>query len=89
MNNIADVESILKAEIDIWFPKQCADPSPFYLFYMETTPEHDGGLLIARDKGANPDFHNVAAQLNIGDTKEQNFNRLRAICAKLPILACE
>ena len=88
MNNIADVETILKAEIDQWFPKQCAlGDTPFYLYYMETTPEHDGGILIAREKGANPDFHNVAAQLSIGQTKEQNFNRLRQICRTLPILS--
>lgn len=90
MKNISDVAAILRAEIDQWFPKQCAlGDTPFYLYYMETTPEHDGGILIARDKGANTDFHRVAAQLSIGQTKEQNFQRLIQICHTLPILSYE
>lgn len=88
MKNLTDLQNRLRAEIEIWFPKQCADPSQFYLYYVETTPEHDGGFGIYRDKPANPDCK-VAAKLEAGSTKDQNFNRLQAILRTLPILSYE
>lgn len=86
MTNMADIETALRLEVTHWFPRQCRDSSAeFHLYYLPTTAEHDGGLLIAHEKPANDEYQ-VAGRLNAGLTIDQNMNALRAICRTLPIL---
>lgn len=82
-----DIVAMAEAEIDQWFPRQCREPyTDFYWYYMETTPEHDGGFLISKDKPANPDYL-IAGKLAKHLTKEQNLYQFLETAGRLPILA--
>ncbi len=51
MKTAQDIYTRLHSELGQWFIKQCRNPSAaYYLYYMESTPEHDGGLLIAENQ---------------------------------------
>jgi hypothetical protein len=86
MKNMNDVHNRIKAELDQWFPRQCRnDFEDYYLYYLPTTPEHDGGISICKDKPANPDLI-LSERIRKDLTIEQNHNRLAEVCRKLPIL---
>ncbi len=86
MKNMNDVHNIIKAKLNQWFPKQCNDLySDYYLYYLPTTVEHNGGLLIAKERPANPEYcmvERVAKHLTI----EENHRRIAEMCQRLPIL---
>jgi hypothetical protein len=90
MKNIADLETRLLDELNQWFPKQCRDQfADFYLYYLPTTTEHDGGILIASDDPANPEYQlAMNEKIHKGNTVEQNFNWIRSgILRRLPVLS--
>jgi hypothetical protein len=88
MKTWEDVISRMKAELEQWFIKQCQNIfDDYYLWYLPTTAEHDGELLIAKEKPANIDFQLAwPKRINKGLTKEQNLQRLYDTLRKLPIL---
>lgn len=89
MENMADIESRLREELNQWFPRQCADPfADFRLYYLPTTPKHDGGFVIVKERPANTEYV-PSIFLNPGATIEQNMNALRNVCRGLPILSYE
>lgn len=86
MKDMNDIHAVIKAELGQWFTRQCRDPySDFYLYYLPTTAEHNGGLLICKDKPANPDYI-LSERIRKDLTVEQNHRHLAEICRRLPIL---
>ncbi|MGL5715105.1 MAG: hypothetical protein ACRCX2_18960 [Paraclostridium sp.] len=86
MKNMQDISNRAKAEIEQWFPKQCQNPFiDYYWWYIETTPEHDGGFLIAADRPINHSYA-IAGQLGKHLTKEQNLYKFLETARTLPIL---
>lgn len=89
MNTWQDVTNRARMEIEQWFPRQCREPfTDFYWFYMETTPEHDGGFIICKDAPANADYK-IASKLGKHLTKDQNLYQFLEVAGKLPILALQ
>jgi hypothetical protein len=95
MKTIAEAEAALKLELWHWCNKQAQNLYTAYylyflpLYFLPSAPEHDGGLIIAADKPANPEFELAWPQrIDPSATVEQNFNRLRLDCLRhLPILS--
>jgi len=89
MKNVADIQTRLKAELNQWFPKQCKNIyDDYYLYYLPTTLEHIGDILICKEAPANPEYQRAEGQsLSKDKTVNQNFNHLREVCNRLPI--CE
>jgi hypothetical protein len=88
MKNVADIQTRLKAELNQWVTAQCKNIyDDYYLYYLPTTPEHIGGILICKEPPANPEYQLADGQrLSKDATVNQNFNRLREVCNRLPIL---
>ncbi len=90
MKNLQDLENTLKAELEQWFVRQCRDEyADFYLYYLPTTAEHDGGISICKNKPANPECRLAMAQrINKGATIDQNFKWIRhGVLRSLPVLS--
>jgi hypothetical protein len=90
MKNFVELENALMLELKHWSDRQYREPwSSFYLYYMETTPEHDGGIVIFKDKPQNPDYKLATpTPIHKNATIEQNFNWLRLdVIDKLPVLS--
>ena len=90
MKTLADIETRLKQELWQWVTKQSTNIyDAYYLYYLPSSPEHDGGLLIAKDKPANTDYQLAWPQrISPAATVEQNFNLLRfEVLRTLPILS--
>lgn len=90
MKTRADLETHLRAELNQWFVKQCQDGfTDYYLWFLESTAEHDGGILIAAKPPANTGYRlALPEKIRKGCTVEQNFNWLRlGICRTLPVLS--
>jgi len=89
MKNLADIQARLKIELDQWFIKQCRNNfEDYYLYYLESKPEHEGGIIIAADPPANSEYQLAGGgPINKGATVEQNFNALQPIINRLPILS--
>ena len=86
MKNMNDVNDILQAELNQWFIRQCRNEwDDYYLYYLPTTAEHDGGLSICKERPANPDMI-LSERVRKDCTVDQNFRRLSAVCWRLPIL---
>ena len=86
-----DLANQFKMELDQWFIKQCRNNfESYFLYYLESTPEHDGGLIICADSRppANKEYK-LACPENIRRdmTKEQNFNHFTGILRRLPVLS--
>ena len=76
-----------RTEIELWFPRQCQNSFTEYSWwYIESSPAHDGGFLIAEDKPANTDYL-FAGALGRHLTKEQNLQKFLDTARRLPILA--
>jgi len=87
MKTMQDVQSRLKLELNIWFKKQCQNSfADFYLWILPTTNEHDGHFLILKDKPANVDMQ-LVCKVDKSKTIDQNYNILRGVLFKLPILS--
>ena len=92
MKTKQDTETMLMAELKQWAIKQAKNIyADFYLYYLASTPEHDGGLLICRSDTppSNPDFQlAMATRISKAGSIEQNFNYIRLnILGSLPILS--
>ena len=91
MNNQADSESVLLAELRQWAIRQGRNPyDNYYLYHMPTTYEHDGGIIIAKEAPPNTDYV-LSDPIRINKTYSinQNFNRIRLqVLPYLPILSC-
>ena len=89
MRTLADAETMLLNELRQWFIKQSQDLyQDFYLYYQESTAEHNGGIGICSGQPANPSYKLAwNERINKGATIEQNFHYLRTrILKQLPIL---
>ena len=86
MKDMNDIHEVIRAELGQWFQKQIRNEyEDYYLYYLPTTAEHDGGLLICKEKPANPEMI-LSERIRKDLTVEQNHYRLAEICRKLPIL---
>ena len=85
----ADAEAVLKNELKQWAIKQGRNVyGAYYLYYIEATAEHDGGLLIAENVH-NPEYKLASGQrIGPSGTVDQWFNEIRLnILGSLPILS--
>ena len=93
MNDWHAVQTRIRNEVNAWFPRQCEDPTVrFFLYYLESTPEHDGGILIASAPPVNPAYklaQHPWGALRADLTAESNMLRLAEVCWKLPILSMQ
>ena len=89
MKDFHEIQKRLKAELDQWFIRQCRNVyDDYYLYYLATTAEHNGGIIICKEPPANNDYKLADNQrINKGQTVEANFCWLSDICRKLPILS--
>ena len=88
MKTLADIQTRLKIELNQWFIRQCRNVyEDYYLYYLPSTPEHDGGLIICKDTPHNPEYKLVQGRINKGLTVEQNFYALQQTIRRLPILS--
>ncbi len=75
MKEFSDVKARLDLELKQWFNKQDSGIERYYLYFLRSTPEHDSGLIIAKDKPANTDFELATEQPIFWEKKiDQNFN---------------
>jgi len=89
MKDRADLESALKLELINWRARQIKDVyGAYYLYYLETTPDHNGGILICKDAPANPEYKLASPErINTCASVEQNFNHIRnTVLGSLPVL---
>jgi hypothetical protein len=86
MKDMKDINLRLRNELDQWFANQIRNEyEDYYLYYLPTTKEHIGGLLICKEKPANPEYQ-LSERVRKDCTKDQNFLRLSEACRRLPIL---
>ena len=89
MKNMNDVHAMLTLELKHWFPRQCRNEwEDYYLYYLPTTAEHDGGLLIVKNPPKNSEYC-LVERIRKDLTVEQNCRRLAELARKLPILENE
>ena len=94
MKTTQDAENRLMAELKQWAIKQARDIyADYYLYYLASTPEHDGGLYICRSDHTpkHPDYQ-IAMQSRISKaaTVNENFNYIRLnVLGSLPILSID
>ena len=89
MKDMNDVYFVLNTELKNWFKKQTEDIyADFYLWYLPTNAEHNGGFLILKDKPANPEYL-IASKVRKDLSIEQNLRKLLDICRSLPILSID
>lgn len=87
MKDMTDVHQVLRAELNQWFKKQIQNEyDDYYLYYLPTTAEHDGGFLITKDLPANSEYC-LAEKVRKDLTIDQNHSRLSFLARRLPILA--
>ena len=89
MKNMTDLENRFRLELKQWFKKQTLNIfDDYYLFYLETTSCHNGGILICKDNPPNPDYKLATPQrINKGATIDHNMNLFRSILKTLPVLS--
>jgi len=90
MKTLAELEHTLRAELTAWNQRQIRNPhEDHYLYYLATTPEHDGGILICAEQPTHPDYRlALAERINKGATIEQNFHAIRlGVLRTLPVLS--
>ena len=86
MKTLRDIQTRLRAELEQWFVKQVHNPfGDYYLYYQESTPAHNGTLLICEDAPPNSGYE-LAASIRRDYTIDGNFGLLQDIIRKLPIL---
>jgi hypothetical protein len=89
MKNMADVATQVNLELIHYRQQQAKNIyDDYYLYYMEATPEHDGGLIICKNQPPNPDYK-LAMPERIGKhlSSEQQRIKIINICRTLPILS--
>jgi hypothetical protein len=89
MKNMAEVTARVNLELIHYRQQQAKNIyDDYYLYYMEATPEHDGGLLICKDQPANHDYK-LAMPEKMGKHLSSEQLRIQVInvCRTLPILS--
>ena len=88
MKDFNHVQTVLQCELDKWFKKQACDPhTRYYLYYMASTPEHNSGLLICKNKPANPSYKLASPEaINGYTTVSKNHYKFSEILGSLPVL---
>ncbi|MEI6313262.1 MAG: hypothetical protein WCO89_00220 [Syntrophus sp. (in: bacteria)] len=89
MKTEAELRARLKAELSNWFQRQCQMPyDDFHLYYLPTTPKHDGGILICSETPANHEYQLAMPQaIRKNYTEDQNFNWItHSVLRRLPVL---
>jgi len=91
MKTWADALQRLRAELEQWFIKQCKyEWKRYYLYYLETTPEHDGGFLFLECAPLNSDYELGWNQpIRTDCTIDQNMKIFSEVLRKLPVLRGE
>jgi hypothetical protein len=91
MKTIQDVKARFHAELVQWFRKQCENPGgQYHLYYLKSTPGHDGGLLIRKDPPENPEYKLATPEaLRRGLTIEQNAVHFHDVLMRLPVLSVD
>ena len=88
MKTIQDIGAIMKMELQATKQRRFLNnQEDYYVWYEETTAEHDGGFTIAATKPANPSCQNIAMRLRRDMTDEQNLYQFMQIAQRLPILS--
>jgi hypothetical protein len=87
MKNLQDISQKMKMELQATKQARFHSDEDYYVWYMPTTNEHNGGFLILKDKPANPDYQTIAMRLRRDYTEEQNLYAFMEIARKLPILS--
>ena len=90
MRTREELETRLMNELNHWFTRQCQDIySDFYLYYLPSTANHDGGILIAEHKPANPEYRlAMPEKIEKHSTPEQNFRRINnSVLGRLPVMS--
>jgi len=86
MKTLQDIQTKLKAELKQWFVKQVHNPfGDYHLYYLPSTSEHDGGLLICEEAPPNSGYK-LAASIRKEYTIDGNFGLLQSTIRRLPIL---
>ena len=87
MKNMADVEKVLREELNKWFVRQVRNEfEDFYLYYAPTSHGQPGEIRIESNMPLDSGFNLVVGRINKGATIDQNFKYLQEICRSLPIL---
>lgn len=88
MNTLQELEGALRLELIHWDARQNARPfDDFYLYYLPTTAEHDGGILISAGRPRHPEFQlAMPERIHKGQGVEANFRRIQPILRTLPVL---
>jgi len=88
MKTFADLQTSFSNELQQWFPKQCQNfYDDYYLYYLPSTPEHDGGIIITKDKPVNSDYQLsriIPKHSSIDQIKNQFRNE---VLPHLPVLS--
>lgn len=89
MKTAQDLYTRFQNELNQWFPRQCGNPfEKFYLYYLESTPDHDGGIIISKDTPGNDQYRLATPEaMQRGMTVEQNFYHFQTILNRLPVLS--
>jgi len=89
MKNLRDIKDRFHTELKQWFKKQTENIyENYYLYYLPATSQHDGGIIIAKDKPANPEYQLATGQSIRKDcTIEQNMIVFSDILNRLPVLS--
>jgi hypothetical protein len=74
-----------------WFRKQCENPvDRYHLYYLESSPGHDGGLLISKDTLENPEYKLATPDaIRRVLTIDQNMVYFHSVLMRLPVLSVE
>lgn len=88
MKTRIDVETRLRNELNQWFLKQGRNIfDDYYLYHMPTTAEHDGGIIILKDRPKSPCYIlTTGERIHKEWTVDQNFRHFYDVVMSLPIL---
>ena len=84
-----DVVQRARFELGQWFIRQTRNPdTKYYLYYLGSDRNHEGGILFCSKPPANPDYKKADfGHIRRDLTVEQNFCRLVDTLRRLPILS--
>jgi hypothetical protein len=89
VKTIQDIKSRFNAELQQWFRRQCENPGEqYHIYYIESSPGHDGGLLISKTPPENPEYKLATPEALRRDlTIEQNAVHFHDVLMRLPVLS--
>ena len=86
MKNLNDIRFSMKMELQATIQRRYMCDMDYYVFYQETTPEHDGHFSICSEPPANPNCQNVAMRIRRDQTEEQILSAFMNVVGPLLIL---